>query len=228
MANSDYIPGTDADFLTWGTVFSNYISTNAPALGLTVPADVMPITTAMMGFQGALSAHLLAQQAAGGAKETKNTARSSAELAIRALVRRLQASPAVTDTQRAAMGITVRDKIRSMSMAEGGLTRPVGVVDTSQRLRHEIAFTDEASPTSRARPAGTIGCEIWVAVLAAGAAAPGEPGQLTFLGLDTATPYLTEFPGADAGKTAHYMLRWVKTNGEKGPWSETVSATIVG
>ena len=28
------------------------------------------------------------------------------------------------------------------------------------------------------------------------------------------------------GKTAHYMLRWVKTSGEKGPWSETVSATI--
>jgi hypothetical protein len=33
-------------------------------------------------------------------------------------------------------------------------------------------------------------------------------------------------PVADAGKTARYMLRWVATTGEKGPWSETASATI--
>jgi len=25
---------------------------------------------------------------------------------------------------------------------------------------------------------------------------------------------------------AHYMLRWVNTRGQKGPWSETASATI--
>ena len=31
---------------------------------------------------------------------------------------------------------------------------------------------------------------------------------------------------ADGGQTAHYMLRWVSTSGEKGPWSETASATI--
>ena len=30
----------------------------------------------------------------------------------------------------------------------------------------------------------------------------------------------------DVGNTAHYMLRWVATTGEKGPWSETASATI--
>lgn len=27
---------------------------------------------------------------------------------------------------------------------------------------------------------------------------------------------------------AHYMLRWVNTKGEQGPWSQTVSATITG
>ncbi len=32
--------------------------------------------------------------------------------------------------------------------------------------------------------------------------------------------------GEDGGKTAHYMLRWVATTGEKGPWRETASATI--
>jgi hypothetical protein len=46
--------------------------------------------------------------------------------------------------------------------------------------------------------------------------------------LDTNTPYLAEYTGAQAGKKAHYMLRWVSTRGDKGPWSETASATIAG
>jgi hypothetical protein len=30
----------------------------------------------------------------------------------------------------------------------------------------------------------------------------------------------------DGDKKAHYLLRWVNTRGDKGPWSETVTATI--
>ena len=55
-----------------------------------------------------------------------------------------------------------------------------------------------------------------------------DPSECTFLALDTAIPYTAEYPGADAGKTAYYMLRWVTTRGDKGPWSETVAATIAG
>jgi len=47
-----------------------------------------------------------------------------------------------------------------------------------------------------------------------------------FLAIDTGTPYTTDFDGADAGKTAHYTLRWVSMSGEKGPWSETANATV--
>ncbi len=42
----------------------------------------------------------------------------------------------------------------------------------------------------------------------------------------TRTPYTAKYVGADANKTAHYMLRRVNTRGQKGPWSETASATI--
>jgi len=53
-----------------------------------------------------------------------------------------------------------------------------------------------------------------------------DPTELTFLAVDTRTPFLASFDGADAGKTAHHMLRRVSTTGEKGPWSETASATV--
>ncbi|MCK4660107.1 MAG: hypothetical protein KAV82_11350 [Phycisphaerae bacterium] len=77
-----------------------------------------------------------------------------------------------------------------------------------------------------------------------------RPVELSFLLVDTRTPYVVDYLGEDGGKTAHYILRWVATTGEKGPpaidgplrtksavaqrrglaacqgWSETASATI--
>jgi hypothetical protein len=93
------------------------------------------------------------------------------------------------------------------------------------RLRHTVSFTDETTPSSKAKPDGVMGCEIWVKV---GKQQPTDPSQLQFLGTDTRTPYVAEYGGGEAGKAAHYMLRWVNTKGEQGPWSQTVSATITG
>ncbi len=102
-------------------------------------------------------------------------------------------------------------------------TRPVVTVDSSQRLSHVIHFADEATPTRKAKPSGVMGAGIWVKV---GDPPPVDPDELKFLGLDTRTPYTAKFQGAEANKVAHYMVRWVSTRGEKGPWSETASATI--
>ncbi len=176
-------------------------------------------------FDTKMSANVTAQQSAQSARQAKDASRDTLESLVRTLVKRLQVSSAVDDTERAALGITVRDKVRTA--ATGDITtRPIGVVDTSQRLRHEIRFSDEATPARRAKPAGVMGCEIWVKVAAAGEPAPTSADELRFITLDTASPYIAEYDGAEGGKTAHYMLRWVKSSGEKGPWSETVSATI--
>jgi hypothetical protein len=56
--------------------------------------------------------------------------------------------------------------------------------------------------------------------------APTDPSELTYLATDTRTPYTPVYDGADGGKIAHHMLRWVNTRGERGPWSQTVAATI--
>lgn len=70
-----------------------------------------------------------------------------------------------------------------------------------------------------------MGAELWVKI---GDPAPTDPSELKFLGLDTQSPYVAHYSGEDAGKIAHYMLRWVNSKGEPGPWSQTVSATITG
>ena len=71
-----------------------------------------------------------------------------------------------------------------------------------------------------------MGCEIWVKVAATADPPPADPNELSFVAMDTASGYIVEYEGADGGKMAHYMLRWVKRGGLKGPWSETISATI--
>jgi len=121
------------------------------------------------------------------------------------------------------LGISLRNTGRTPVGAP--TSRPILSVDTSQRLRRTVSFVDETTPTSKAKPDGVMGCEIWVKV---GGVPPTDLSELQFLGLDTRTPYTTEFDGEDAGKTAHYMARWTNTKGQQGPWSETASATIGG
>ena len=220
----DYIPGSDTEFLAWATNFASYAGAHLADLGIDA-ADIAPIASGRTDFYTTMHENLTAQQAAQSARQAKDASRDALESLIRQLVRQLQASGDVDNSERAALGITVPDTIRTASA--GGIdTRPIGSVDTSQRLRHEIRFSDEATPTSRAKPAGIMGCEIWVKVAPTGEAAPTNADELSFISMDTASPYIVEYDGKDGGKTAHYMLRWVKTSGDKGPWSETISATI--
>ena len=220
----DYIPGSDTAFQAWVDNFVTYASAHGSDLGLS-PGETDSLTAARTDFETKMAANVTAQQAAQSARQAKDDSRDTLESLVRQLVRQLQVSSDVDDTERAALGITVSDKVRTAT--SGDITsRPVGVVDTSQRLRHEIRFSDEATPTKRAKPAGVMGCEIWVKVSAAGEAAPAGADELSFVSLDTASPYIAEYNGSDGGKTAHYMLRWVKSSGDKGPWSETISATI--
>ena len=217
---ADYIPAGDGQFHAWQKNFVTYVNAHLIDLGLEA-ADVVDLIATAATWETDYPANTAAQTAARGARQAKDGARGGLEGAVRPLVRVLQASSKVDDAERAAMGITVPD---SEGAPEGPpTTRPVVSVDTGQRLQHSIAFADESTPTRKAKPDGVMGAEIWVKV---GDPAPTGPSQLSFLSVDTRTPYVANYPGEDGGQTAHYMLRWVGTTGEKGPWSETASATI--
>lgn len=45
---------------------------------------------------------------------------------------------------------------------------------------------------------------------------------------DTHTPYVATFDGSEANQTAHFIGRWMSTQNDPGPLSETVSATVPG
>ncbi len=100
--------------------------------------------------------------------------------------------------------------------------------------RSEGREADDTGTTDPTGSPGVLGAEVWVKV---GGPPPVDPNGLTFLALDTRTPYTAEHPGTDGGEPAHYMLRWpaldatvwcqvVNSTWAKGPWSETATATI--
>ncbi|MCC6321210.1 MAG: hypothetical protein IT438_07220 [Phycisphaerales bacterium] len=64
------------------------------------------------------------------------------------------------------------------------------------------------------------------AVALAAARSLGDPAALAFLTMATRPSVTAEYRAEGGGKTAVYMLRWVSTRGEKGPWSEVTTATV--
>jgi hypothetical protein len=217
---ADYVPSSDADFDAWARNFVDNVVANAAALGVTTP-QVEALQAAQADWGAKYPASNAAQAAVNSAVQAKNDSRSGYEGLIRSQANIMQSSPRVTDPQRQALGLNVHSTSRT---AVGAPTsRPVATIDTSQRLRHTINFVDELTPTSRAKPDGAQGCEIWMKV---GDPAPAGPKDVHYLALDTRTPYTVEFEAADAGKTAYYMLRWMSTRAETGPWSATATGTI--
>jgi hypothetical protein len=216
----DYIPSGDADLNSWMNTFMSALDSRRAALGVT-EAEFNRLATAHDAWIAAFNQHKQAQAAASSASQAKDLARENVVREVRATARRLQSHPSMQDPDRAALGLTVPAGTRTPPPTP--TTRPVARLDTTLRLRHTISFADEATPNSRAKPEGVRGCEIWVKV---GDPPPTDPSQLSFLALDTASPYVAEYRGEDAGKIAYYMLRWVNTREEKGPWSMTFSAAI--
>ena len=133
----------------------------------------------------------------------------------------------MTDPARANLGIALRRV--GGPPARTPTTCPVVIVEGAGRLTHVLRFLDEATPTSRARPRGVIGAEVWVTVEGAGAGAGAvgaEGGAPRFVALATSAPARVTFDAREGGKTAAYILRWVSTTGERGPWSRVVQGTI--
>lgn len=127
----------------------------------------------------------------------KDVSRAAYEVITRRLTQRLQTSSAVDDAERAALGIMV--PVRIPTPVGAPTSKPVLSADTSQRLRITVGFADEGTPTSRAKPAGIMGCEIWVKL---GGPRPTDLTECQFLTLDTRTPYTAHFDGNEANQTA--------------------------
>jgi hypothetical protein len=217
---ADYIPQDKASRHDWLGNFQTNLTANASALGTTA-AEATAIHALWLAYDAAYVDVAPKENAYHAALAILTEKEDALVSEVRSLAAEIQVNSDVTDASRTGAGLPLRKTTRTAAAVP--TTRPVGEVDTSQRLQHTISFRDEGA-VGKAKPEGVRGCEIW-AVIGTG---PASVADARYLATDTATPYVATFDAADAGKPVHYFLRWVNTRSEAGPWSVTVTATIGG
>jgi hypothetical protein len=235
--SKNYIPRPDGDFSAWATNYYDAVKDWWLDQGLKA-SDLLPLQQALNIWISAYPSHIAAQAAAEGARQAKDAARAALEKQIRPITNFVQTYPATTNADRAEIGITVRDT--SPSPAPAPSSRPLALVESGQRLTHQLRLVDESTLTSgrggrarRARPRGVDRAEVFVALTTPGQPAPpppsaagSDPGAYRYIGSVTRGETTLTFESAKGGMQAHYLSRWVSTSGATGPWSETASATV--
>lgn len=218
---SDFIASaSDAELLALAENFWTKANAAPASFGFTA-AQVSVLDNKRNDFGADLSAHVTAQTDARSKRQIKDASRELLEAILRELTNLAKATSTVTTAQLSDLGIPTTPQAPTPTNA----TRPIAIVDTSQRLRHVIDFRDEAAPNIKRKPVSAVGAEIFVKI---DGARPIDETECRFLTLDTQTPYLAEYDGANAGKMAHYLVRWRMKDNTASALSDTVSATITG
>jgi hypothetical protein len=222
MAN-DFIPRPDNECAAWAVQFLTVCNADPGALGLS-GKQLVDIKNGVDAFIAALAMQTAALAAADGATADKRAARAALEQLMRGFTRGFQTLPAMTDSLRAQLGITV--PTGSLTPSPAPTTAPSVSVELPARLTHTLRLTDSATPTRTAKPRGVHGAEVWFALAEPGSATPPPMENFRFHTLATRDSITRMYKPEDGGRTAFYQLRWVSTRGEKGPWSEVTSATV--
>lgn len=216
----DSIAGlSDAALIDVSTQTHNAMLANLANYPGVTQQQVNDLKTFYQNFEADLTDQIAKLAASRASTQTKDASRSIDEGQLR-LLRNVTKAAGASDAAMAETGMPT-----GSSKAPSNATVPAAKVNTSERLRHTIEWRDNATPDNKRKPRGAMGVEIWVKI---GGPPPGSEKDCIFLTLDAFSPYLAEYDATEAGKTAHYMLRWHMRDGTNGAWGETVSATITG
>lgn len=217
-----YLPGNDLAFADWFQNFLGYLGENYERLGLT-EAQYLALGNSNMAFSNALLAFYSLRDQAKAASADKQDKRTASESAVRPVVSQIQANPGTTEMDREMLRIPMRGESNIAQGIEVEDNKPLAIVDIRQRLRHVLRIQNESTvSTSKAKPAGVMGAEVWVKV----GEAPASDSEYQYAGIATRSPFQVDYTESDGNKPAHYRLRWVTSKGEKSAWSEVETATI--
>jgi hypothetical protein len=220
MKKKDYMPKKDEDFdIFQGNVYNAAVANVSKWL---IPQQLIAALEApRQRWNTAYATYCNPAMRTAAVVQEKNDARKAYQAMLRTFIQgQLMHNSQVSDAERRAVGLPVYD--RTPTQATTPKTRTETEVDFSQIMKHLLHVRDSESKSS-GKPAHTIGFEIWRRV-----GGDTEPAyeEMQLLELATRSPHTVEYTSADRGKMVWYATRWVNTRGEKGPWSEIVSAIV--
>ncbi len=154
-------PSGETEFLAWATQFVNQVAGH-PDLYHLEAERIQKLQTELGEFNVSITDAIAARDAALAATRHKKTVRTRFDNDIRVAVRMIQANDQVSDESCEAAGVHVHKSTRTPVAVPS--TSPVGFVMATDRLEHTLSYSNSATPTRRAKPAGVTGCEVYLFV----------------------------------------------------------------
>lgn len=215
-----YIPPKDADFLAWLDNFDGLTSVNFAAYGLS-GGQAATITTQRSNYDAAFAAATNPATRTPVTVATKDTTKATALATVRPLAQLIRNNPAVADADKVALGLTVADL--NPSPIPPPTSFPMLDILRATPGVHWLQYRDSDTPTSKQKPFGAVGMELWQAV---GIAPVVDPAAASYIGTVTKSPLSVNLNAADAGKYATYFARWITRRGLTSTWSSPATLTI--
>jgi hypothetical protein len=215
-----YLPGREAELLTWVNNLIAKVAVGPETYGLSND-QAGALANAVNDFATAYQTANDPATRSPANIEAKNNAKDAMLVVVRALVRICQASPAMTDDKRAALGITIPDTDPT-PVPVPDIAPQMDVVSVVGRTVH-LRLRDAATG-KRKKPAGVATATVLSYV---GENIPATLREWTFEGndtrLDTEVAFGSEFtPATKVWLTAF----WSNRRGESGPACAPVSTHL--
>ena len=221
---ADYLPQREADLVNWSTNFNTKISATPTAFGLDA-AQATAYAALHTAFRNAYTAANDPATRTPNAVQTKNDAKEvliDGPGGIRELVKVVQAYPALTNTQRVDLRITVPDA--EPTPVPPPSEPPVLAVLSTLGRTVKLQLRDMADSEKRGRPEGVAGATILMFV---GEDAPVDPTLWVFCLNTTRTVVDIDVPPSlAAGAKIWFTAFWRNRRDEAGPAAVPVSARI--
>lgn len=221
-----YIPSQDAAYDAWLANFSTLITAAPATYGLTAP-NAVTIAAAQASWNAAYILATTPATRTTPAIADKDAERLLSEQVARPFATDISRNPAVTNLDKTAVGVNLPNTARTP--VPPPLTIPGLSLVAAVHFVHTLAFRDTATPTTKAKPFGAIGMELW-RTLAVGPSV--DPATATQVGVLTKSPNAIGYTAPDVGKTATYWGRWVTRSGpggqaQAGPFSAPLSVLVI-
>lgn len=216
-----YFPPKESDLRAWTLNFHTKCTATPATYGITA-GNATTIASACTPWESAYDT-LTAARAAGTVTPqmvvNKDVAKATMQVIVRGWAQSIRNDPTVTDPNKLDLGLTL---VSAPTAIPAPSTVPVLNLDGPTPLTIRLRYADSASPTRRARAAGTIGQEVRVAL----GVVPAEIADYPYKRFVTRQPMDFVFDSSDKGKIATFVSRWQNAKGEVGPWSSPTTLAV--
>lgn len=225
-SSSDYIPAPDNAFDAWLVNFSTLLTAAPTDYGL-VAGDATAVAGVTTTWSAAYALVVNPATKTAPAVADKDAARASAEALVRPYAVSISQNPGVSDMDKASIGVTVRKVVPTPIPPP--TTTPALALVSAAPLNHTLSYKDTSTPTSKSKPFGAIGIQVFRAI---GTVPAVDPAQATYYNQWTKSPNNSSFGSGDVGKVCTYFARWVTRGGpggavQTGPFSAPLALVVM-